>query len=104
MRAIGRTRRLAKPAASSEEVVGKARLSIALFGMRDGAAWVADDAFVTRQGEDILVEKWVGHRVVSILVQRTSALRMADLWSRLAEIAVDAQDFPTPPKPREGFA
>lgn len=69
---------------------------IALFGMRDGVAWVAEDAFVTREGEDILVEKWVGHRVVSILVRRpTGAGWMAGVWSRLRELAEEAQDFRT---------
>lgn len=78
--------------------------AIALFGMRDGVAWVAEDAFLTREGEDILVEKWVGHRAISILVRRSSAAALADLWLRLVEMAADAQGFPTQPRPRERFA
>lgn len=84
---------------------GAGAQSIALFGMRDGVPWVADDAFVTREGDDILVEKWVGARVVSILVRRASGTGpLAEVWSRLTELAGVTQDFPTLPKPRQRFA
>jgi hypothetical protein len=102
MKAFGHDSRAGKqvPARCDES---KTR-DIALFGMRGGVAWIAEDAFVTREGDDILVEKWVGHRAVSILVRRPSAASLADLWSRLLERAGDAQVFPTPPQPRQGFA
>jgi len=36
-----------------------------MFGIRDGAAWVADDVFVTRDGRsDVLVERWDGRGCV----------------------------------------
>lgn len=68
-----------------EEQGSNAR-AIALFGMSDGVAWVADDAFVSRQGDDIVVEKWVGRRAVSIVVRRATCIgSMASLWTRLSE-------------------
>lgn len=92
MEASGRNRQAGKPVPARRDE-SKAR-AIALFGMRDGVAWVAEDAFVTREGEDILVEKWVGPRVVSILVRRaTGAGWMAAIWSRLTELAGEAQEF-----------
>lgn len=67
----------------------KTRLKLALFGTQNGAVWVAEDAFVTRQDDDILVEKWVGQRLVSILVRPTSLGSSDVLWSRLNEVATE---------------
>lgn len=65
----------------------KTSLKLALFGIQNGAVWVAEDAFVTRQDDDILVEKWVGQRLVSILVRPTSLGSLDVLWSGLNKVA-----------------
>lgn len=68
---------------------GKIRHEMALFGIRNGAVWVAEAAFVTRQDNDILVEKWVGQRLVSIRVRATSLESPDAMWSALSEVAVE---------------
>lgn len=67
----------------------QARLNAALFGIKNGAVWVAEDAFVTRAADNILVEKWVGQRLVSILIRPASAGSPSSVWSRLNEVAMD---------------
>lgn len=66
----------------------RSRLNAALFGIRDGSAWVAADVFVTRRNGDLLVEGWVGQRVAAILV-RKDASGMRDLWDKLSAVAID---------------
>lgn len=62
----------------------------AMFGFRDGAAWVADDVFVTRDIRgDVLVERWDGRWVRSAVVRRNSEGFMREMWIKLNEIAVD---------------
>lgn len=74
------------------------RLEAALFGFKAGVVWVADDAIVTRQHGDILVERWVGQRVVSVLVRQHSTGTTRTIWEKLNEIAIE--DGPTPlPRP-----
>lgn len=78
----------------------RSRLQAALFGVKDGVVWVADDVFVTRWAGDLLVEGWVGRRTVSILVARGGVGTMRTVWAKLNEIAVDAGwPFPTPSVP-----
>lgn len=62
---------------------------LALFGIKSSVAWVADDAFVTRQGDDLLVERWVDRRVAAILVRADSRGSMRIIWEKLNEIAMD---------------
>lgn len=67
-----------------------ASVPVAMFGFRDGAAWVADDVFVTRDGRgDVLVERWNGRGVRSAVVRRDSEGFMKAMWIKLSEIAVD---------------
>lgn len=66
---------------------------LALFGINSGVAWVAEDAFVTRRGEDLLVERWIGDRVAAIVVSAASSGKMRMVWEALSNIAVD--DLPT---------
>lgn len=62
----------------------------AMFGFRDGAAWVADDVFVTRDGRgDVLVERWDGSGLRSAVVRRDCEGFMRSMWIKLMEIAVD---------------
>jgi len=62
----------------------------AMFGIRDGAAWVADDVFVTRDGRgDVLVERWDGRGVRSAVVRRDSEGYMRAMWIKLTEVAAD---------------
>lgn len=67
------------------------RLDLALFGIKDGVVWVADDAFVTRSAGDVLVEKWVGSRLVAVLVRQEGTGMMQSIWAKLNEVAVDAR-------------
>lgn len=62
---------------------------LALFGIKSSVAWVADDAFVTRQGTDLLVERWGDRRVAAILVRADSSGTMRIIWEKLNEIAID---------------
>lgn len=65
-------------------------LPVAMFGFRDGTAWVADDVFVTRDLRgDVLVERWDGRGVRSAVVRRNSEGFMRAMWIKLNEIAVD---------------
>lgn len=62
---------------------------LALFGITSGVAWVAEDAFVTRQGDDLLVERWVDHRLATILIRADSSGTTRMVWETLNEIAID---------------
>lgn len=62
---------------------------IALFGVKNGVVWVADDAFVTRSAGDILVERWVESRIVAVLVRPHRTGTMQTIWAKLNEVAVD---------------
>jgi hypothetical protein len=66
----------------------KSRLKAALFGIKAGVVWVAEDAIVTRQHGGILVERWVGQRHVSVLVRDDSTGTMRKVWEKLNEIAI----------------
>lgn len=68
----------------------RTRLQAALFGVRDGVAWVADDVFVAHWAEGILVEGWMGQRSVSILVAPDGVGIMRTIWDKLNEVAIDA--------------
>lgn len=62
----------------------------AMFGFKDGEAWVADDAFVTRDVHgDLLVERWDLLGVRFAVVRRDSEGFMRSMWFKLNEIAVD---------------
>lgn len=65
------------------------RGATALFGIKGGVAWVAEDVFVTRSNGDLLVELWIGPRVVSILVHADSEGYMQAIYAKLAELAID---------------
>lgn len=65
-------------------------LDLALFGIKDGVVWVADDAFVTRSAGHVLVEKWVGSRLVAVRVRQGGSGMMQSIWMKLNEVAVDA--------------
>jgi hypothetical protein len=70
------------------------RMPPALFGFRDGVAWVADDVFVTRYaGGNLLVERWAGLGVRSAMVRAESQGFMRAMWLKLNALAVDG----TPP-------
>jgi hypothetical protein len=66
------------------------RLQAALFGFKDGVVWVADDVFVTRSAGDVLVERWVGSRLVAVLVPRDAVGMMHTIWAKLNEVAIEA--------------
>lgn len=68
----------------------------ALFGIKGDVAWVANDAFVTRSNGDVLVERWIGSRVVSIIVREASDGFMGIIWSKLSEMAMDGLPNSTP--------
>lgn len=68
----------------------RTRPQAGLFGVKDGVAWVADDVFVTRSAGDVLVERWVGQRPVSILVRRDGVGIMRTIWAKLNDVAIDA--------------
>ncbi|AUZ35672.1 hypothetical protein C3B78_15260 [Arthrobacter sp. PGP41] len=65
-------------------------MPVAMFGFKEGAAWVADDVFVTRDLRgDVLVERWDGRGVRCAVVRRNSEGFMRAMWIKLNEIAVD---------------
>lgn len=72
----------------------RTRLQAALFGVKNGVAWVADDVFVTRSSGDIVVEGWVGRRLASILVARDDVGVMRTIWAKLNEVATDEAGSP----------
>jgi len=65
----------------------KSRLRAALFGVKSGVVWVADDAIISRQCDGILVKRWIGDRVVSVLVREDSTGTTRTIWERLNELA-----------------
>ena len=65
----------------------RARFRDALFGIKSGVVWVAEDAVLTRLNGDILVERWVGGRVVSVLVRGDSTGTTRRIWEKLNELA-----------------
>ena len=68
----------------------RAPVPAALFGFRDGAAWVANDVFVTRDRRgDVLVERWDASGIRSAVVRRDSEGFMRAMWIKLSELAVD---------------
>lgn len=68
----------------------RASLPEAMFGFKNGAAWVAEDAFVTRDVRgDLLVERWDRHGVRFAVVRRDSEGFMRAMWLKLNELAVD---------------
>jgi hypothetical protein len=66
---------------------------LALFGITSGAAWVAEDAFVTRRGDDLVVERWIDHHVATAVIPADSQGTTRVIWETLNNIAVD--DLPT---------
>lgn len=66
-----------------------ARLQTALFGSKDGVGWVSDDAFVTRRAGTLVVEGWVGHRLVAVHLGLDFSSLMPTIWSKLNEVAID---------------
>lgn len=68
----------------------------ALFGIKGDVVWVAEDAFVTRINREMLVERWIGSRVVSIIVSEATDGLMGIIWSKLNKIAMDGLPNPTP--------
>lgn len=62
---------------------------VALCGIKNGVGWVAEDAFVTRRNDELLVERWVGRGVRSVAVREASDGIMGALWARLCEVAMD---------------
>lgn len=68
----------------------EANVPVALFGFSKGAAWVADDVFVTRcAGGGLLVERWASSGVRSAVVDAGSRGFMAAIWLKLNERAFD---------------
>jgi hypothetical protein len=67
----------------------KDRGATALFGVKGGVAWVAEDVFVTRISGGLLVELWIGQRVVSIRVHSDSQGYMQAIYAKLDELAID---------------
>lgn len=65
----------------------QSRLQAALFGVKAGVVWVAEDVILTRQNGDILVERWVDGRAVSVLVREHSTGTTRTIWEKLNEIA-----------------
>lgn len=66
-----------------------ARLQAALFGERDGVGWVSNDVFVTRKAGVLLVEGWIGRRLVSVRLGGDFSVLMPAIWLKLNEVAVD---------------
>ncbi|BCW20191.1 hypothetical protein NtRootA9_28990 [Arthrobacter sp. NtRootA9] len=64
------------------------RLQAALFGERNGVGWVSSDVFVTRKAEVLLVEGWIGPRLVSVRLSGDFRVLMPNVWLKLSEIAV----------------
>lgn len=79
--------RWGKPRPNVQNVDRDSRLKAALFGIKAGVVWVAEDAILTRQNGDILVERWVGTRVVSVLVREDSTGTTRVIWEKLNELA-----------------
>lgn len=75
----------------------RTRLQASLFGIKDGKAWVAAGAFVTRRDGDLLVEGWVGERVAAILVRKDTSATLGTVWEKLNEVAVDDVRAPALP-------
>lgn len=72
-------------------------LPVAMFGYRNGEAWVADDVFVTRSCEgDLLVERWDGRGLRTATVRRNSSQSLRAMWVKLNEIAVDGMPSTAP--------
>lgn len=78
----------AGPSYEAEKGCKKGR-QLALFGIRSGVAWVADDVFVTRRSGDLLVERWFDHRVATIALPADSNGTMRIIWEKLNEVAID---------------
>lgn len=75
--------------APGETFRSKTPTSEAMFGYRDGAAWVAEDVFVTRcSNGDVLVERWDGCGVRTATVRRDSESFLREIWTKLNELAV----------------
>lgn len=66
-----------------------ARLKTALFGLKDGLGWVSSDVFVTRAEAGLLVEGWVGHRLVTVLIDANFRYVMPAVWAKLDEMAIE---------------
>lgn len=66
-----------------------ARLKTAFFGIKDGLGWVSRDVFVTRRDGGLLVEGWVGPRLVTILIGADFRCVMPAVWSKLDEVAIE---------------
>ena len=65
-------------------------LPAAMFGFKDGVAWVADDVFVTRfTGGILLVERWDGRSVRSAVLRPDSDGFLHALWVALNAVAVN---------------
>ena len=64
-------------------------MQTALFGLKDGVGWVSNDVFLTRRAGDLLVEGWVGRRLVSVHLGGDFSSNMPAIWSKLNEVAVD---------------
>lgn len=63
--------------------------SKAMFGFRNGAAWVAEDVFVTRcPNGDVLVERWDGGGVRTATVRKDSDHFLRAMWEKLNEVAI----------------
>jgi hypothetical protein len=63
---------------------------VAMFGHRNGQAWVADDIFVTRcRGGDLLVERWDERGLRTATVRKDSPRFFRDMWEKLNEVAID---------------
>lgn len=73
----------------------RSRLQAALFGIKGGVAWVAEDAFVTRCNGDLLVERWVGRRVTSAFVSKGGGRAMEKIWEKLNEVAMADECHPS---------
>ena len=67
---------------------GHVKRDCALFGFRGREVWVSDEAFVTQQDGALLVERWVGASVISVLVRPEESKSMAAVWARLSALAV----------------
>jgi hypothetical protein len=78
------------PAAYFGHMDNEATMPAALCGITDGAAWVADDVFVTRcAGGDIMVERWSARGVRSVVVHEDTGGFMRAIWLKLNTVAVD---------------
>lgn len=67
----------------------RARLESALFGIRGGEVWISDEAFITQQNDGLLVERWVGTSVISVLVRPGDSACMASVWAKLSARLVE---------------